>query len=100
MSVDQDKFQEFIGRALNEAAAAYHAALVVVGDKLGLYKALASSDGLTSAELAERTNTSERYVREWLASQTAGGYVSYDAAQGRYFMSPEQALALVDPAGP
>ena len=100
MAIDQEKFQQLMQNALQEAAATYHAALVVIGDKLGLYKALAAAEGLTSAELAERTGTAERYVREWLASQTAGGYVTYDTANGRYGLTPEQAYALTDPNGP
>src|ERR1043165_9734609 len=100
MTVDPKLFEEFMGRALNEAAATFHAALVVIGDRLGLYKALAAAEGLTPAELAGRTGTSERYLREWLASQAAGGYVTYDAGQERYRMAPEQAFALADPNGP
>jgi SAM-dependent methyltransferase len=100
MAINQEKFQQLMQNALQEAAATYHAALVVIGDKLGLYKALAAAEGLTSAELAERTDTAERYVREWLASQTAGGYVTYDKASGRYSLTPEQAFALTDPNGP
>ena len=100
MQINQEKFQQFINSALNEAAATYHAALVVIGDKLGLYKALAANDGLTPAELAQQTGTAERYVREWLAAQTAGDYVMRDSKTDRYFLSPEQAFALADPQGP
>jgi SAM-dependent methyltransferase len=98
--INQDKFQQFMGQALHEAGAAFHAALVVVGDKLGLYRALAGTKGLTSAELATKTKTSERYVREWLANQAAGGYLNYDAKTSRYSMSPEAEFALADPTGP
>lgn len=100
MPLNEDKLQEFMGRALQEATATYHAALVVLGDKLGLYKALADSEGLSSAELADKTGTAERYVREWLASQTVGDYVSYDKKTNRYSLNPEQAFALADPNGP
>ncbi len=98
--LNPDKFQQFMGQALQEAGAAFHAALVIVGDKLGLYKALAGTPGLTSNELAENTGTAERYVREWLAAQAAGGYLTYDAKTLRYAMTPEAEFALTDPTGP
>jgi 2-polyprenyl-3-methyl-5-hydroxy-6-metoxy-1,4-benzoquinol methylase len=75
------------------------AVLVLIGDELGLYAALAE-ERLTSAELADRTGTSERYVREWLANQAAGGYVDYDSASDRYHLNEEQALCLANPDGP
>ena len=100
MPVDEQKLQAFLEAAVGEATATFHAALVIVGDKLGLYKALAAADGLDSAELARRTGTAERYVREWLASQTAGGYVTYDPVTQRYTLTPEQAFALADENGP
>jgi SAM-dependent methyltransferase len=98
--MDQKKLQAFLESAMGEATATFHAALVVVGDKLGLYRALAAADGLEPAELARRTGTAERYVREWLAAQAAGGYVQLDRASGRYSLAPEQAYALADPNGP
>ena len=76
-----------------------HSAMAVIGDKLGLYKALAAGP-LTSKELAENTGTNERYVREWLASQAAGGYVNYDPAMHQFSLSDEQAFALTDENGP
>jgi SAM-dependent methyltransferase len=75
-------------------------ALVVMGDRLGLYRALAGAGPLSPAELAERTGTAERYVREWLNAQAAGGYVEYDPDSGRYILPPEQAVALTDPDSP
>jgi hypothetical protein len=72
----------------------------VIGDRLGFYRALAEHGPLSSAELAERTGTAERYVREWLNAQAASGWVDYDAAAGRYRMSPEQALLFADPLSP
>ena len=99
--MDEEKLGNFMNRALNEAAATYHAALVVVGDKLGLYKTLAKHpQGLTSTELARETDTAERNVREWLASQTVGEYVIHDPETDRYSMSDEAAVALADPNGP
>ncbi len=100
VEVDAEKLMQFVFRAVDEVGATLNTALVVLGDKLGLYRALAGSDGLTSAELAERTGTSERYVREWLNSQAAGGYVAYDPASGRYTLGPEQTVALTDSDSP
>jgi 2-polyprenyl-3-methyl-5-hydroxy-6-metoxy-1,4-benzoquinol methylase len=96
VAVDGDKLMQFVFRAVDEVGATLNAALVVMGDKLGLYKALAASDGLAPSELAERTGTAERYVREWLNAQAAGGFVAYDADSGRYSLEPEQAVALTD----
>ncbi|MFO0995170.1 MAG: class I SAM-dependent methyltransferase [Alphaproteobacteria bacterium] len=99
MAIDPNKLQAFLGKAVGDLGAAVSAALIAIGDELGLYRALA--DGrLTPAELATRTNTSERYVREWLGNQAAGGYVEYDAAEGKYFLTDEQAACLADPNGP
>jgi SAM-dependent methyltransferase len=99
-ALDPQKLERFVFRAVDEVGAALNAALVVMGDKLGLYRALAGAGGLTPAELAERTGTAERYVREWLSAQAAGGYVEYDAATGRYTLPPEQAVALTDESSP
>ncbi|HEX8813455.1 MAG TPA: class I SAM-dependent methyltransferase [Terracidiphilus sp.] len=92
--VDMDKLNAFMGKAVMDMGAAMHAPLVIIGDKLGLYKALAGSEGLSSAELAAKTGTHERYVREWLNANAASGFIAYDAATGKYSMSPEQAFAL------
>jgi 2-polyprenyl-3-methyl-5-hydroxy-6-metoxy-1,4-benzoquinol methylase len=100
MPLDQEKLNQFLQKALSDFGATFHAALVVIGDKLGLYKAMANAGPVTSAELAERTGTAERYVREWLAAQAAGGYVTYDPAAGRYSLSEEQAFALADENSP
>ncbi|HKX45462.1 MAG TPA: class I SAM-dependent methyltransferase [Planctomycetota bacterium] len=86
-------------RVVGDMGAAFSGALVVLGDKLGLYKALAEAPA-TPAELAERTGTAERYVREWLDNQAAGGYVQYDAATRRYSMTPEQVAAFADETSP
>jgi 2-polyprenyl-3-methyl-5-hydroxy-6-metoxy-1,4-benzoquinol methylase len=100
MAVDQTKLDQFVGKVVGDLGAALTAALVVIGDKLGLYKALAAAAPLTPAELATRTGTAERYVREWLNAQAAAGYVTYDATTGRYCLSPEQAAALADDTSP
>src|SRR6266699_4261183 len=94
MAINQDKLHEFLGKAIVDFGATFNAALIRIGDKLGLYKALASGGPQTPAELAKRTGTAERYVREWLAAQAAGGYVTYDASNGRYTLPEEQAFAL------
>ena len=100
MAINEAKMNELLGRFLNDFGATFHSAMAVIGDKLGLYKTLAESGPLTSEELARRTGTTERYVREWLASQAAGGYASYDAEAGRFFLTEEQAFALTDENGP
>ena len=99
MALDEAKLNAFLGKAVGDLGAAMSATLMLVGDRLGLYKALAK-EALTPAELAQRTGTHERYVREWLGNQGAGGYVDYDVATGKWSLSPEQALCLADPAGP
>ena len=98
--VDEDKLMQFVFRAVDEVGATLNAALVVMGDKLGLYRALDEAGPLLPAELAERTGTAERYVREWLNVQAAGGYVDYDPESGRYTLPPEQAVALTDEESP
>ena len=98
--LDQMKLHEFVMRAVGEMGAAMNAALIVIGDKLGLYKAMSGAGAMTSAELSKKTGTAERYVREWLAAQAAGGFITYDAASGKYTLPPEQALALADETSP
>jgi len=94
MQIDQAKLEKFMGQAVGEMGAAMNAALVIVGDKLGLYKAMAGAGPMTSTELARKTGTTERYVREWLSAQAAGGFVTYDAATDRFTLPDEQALAF------
>jgi SAM-dependent methyltransferase len=100
VQVDGDKLMQFVFRAVDEVGATLNTALVVMGDRLGLYRALAGAGPLSPAELAERTGTAERYVREWLNAQAAGGYVEYDPDSGCYTLPPEQAVALTDPDSP
>ena len=99
-SVDLDRLNQFVFRAVDEVGATLNAALVVMGDKLGLYRALAGAGALSPGELAERTGSAERYVREWLNAQAAGGYVTYDPESGRYTLPPEQTVALTDSDSP
>jgi SAM-dependent methyltransferase len=100
VQIDMDKLMQFVFRAVEEVGATLNTALVVMGDRLGLYRALAGAGPLSPAELAGRTGTAERYVREWLNAQAAGGYVDYDPDSGRYTLPPEQAMALTDPDSP
>ena len=98
--LDVDKLMGFVFKAVDEVGATLNTALVVMGDKLGLYRGLAGAGPITSTELAEKTGNSERYVREWLNAQAAGGYVEYDPDSGRYTLPPEQAVALTDESSP
>ncbi len=99
MELNQDKLHEFMGRAVVDIGATLHAGLVLIGEKLGLYKALAEIGPTTPADLAKKTGTTERYVREWLNAQAAGGYVTY-GDDGCYSLTPEQAFALADESSP
>ena len=96
--MDMDAFMAFVGKFAGDLGAVVAAGNVVVGDRLGLYRALAADGPSAAAELAARTGTDPRYVAEWLAGQAAGGYIEYD--DGRFSMTAEQALALADPTGP
>src|SRR5262245_1670894 len=98
--IDQNKLEGFVHKALGDIGSALTASLVVIGDKLALYRAMAAAGPVTSAELAKRTETTERSVREWLAAQAAAGYVDYDATTGRYTLPPEHAVALTDEESP
>jgi SAM-dependent methyltransferase len=98
IEVDGNRLEQFVFRAVEEVGATLNTALVVMGDRLGLYHALAGAGGLTPAELAERTGTAERYVREWLNTQAAGGIVDY--ADGRYSLPAEHAVAFCDADSP
>ncbi len=97
---NEEKLHEFVGKVVGDFGAALSSSLAYIGVKLGLYNALAENNGLTSSELAEKTNTTERYVREWLINQAAGGYIEYDAENKRYSLSPEQKVALTDETSP
>ncbi|HEU4948663.1 MAG TPA: class I SAM-dependent methyltransferase [Kribbella sp.] len=99
MAVDQDRLMDFLHRFVGDLGAAMAAGGVVVGDRLGLYRALAEAP-LRPEELAGRTGTVPRYVEEWLRGQAAGGYVEYNAETGQYWLTEEQAFALTDPDGP
>lgn len=93
-TIDPEKLNSLLGQAIQDMGASLHATLIVIGDKLGLYRAMADGTPVTPAELAIRTNTSERYVREWLNANAAGNYVQYHPESATYSLSPEQAFAL------
>jgi 2-polyprenyl-3-methyl-5-hydroxy-6-metoxy-1,4-benzoquinol methylase len=94
MPIDSDKLNAFMGKMIGEMGAAFNAVLIVIGDKLGLYKAMASAGPMTSAALAKKTGTHERSIREWLNSQAAGGIVTFDPATQTYTLPDEHAFAL------
>jgi len=98
--IDETRVEAFVMRILDEVGAAMNVPLTVIGDRLGLYKAMADGEPVTSEELAERTGTHERYVREWLAGQAAGGYVEYDPETATYRLPAEHAAVLADESSP
>jgi hypothetical protein len=100
VAINEQKLHELLGKGIVDFGATFHAALIAIGDKLGLYKGLAAGGHQTAADLAKRTGTTERYIREWLCSQAAGGYVSYDAATGKFYLTEEQAFVLADDNSP
>lgn len=100
LNIDEDKLNELLGRAVVDSGAVSLAPLVLIGDRLGLYRCLAEGGPMTSAALATRTGTHERYVREWLNAQAASGYVRYIADSGLYELTPEQALMFAHEGGP
>jgi 2-polyprenyl-3-methyl-5-hydroxy-6-metoxy-1,4-benzoquinol methylase len=100
VAIDPDRLNALLGQAVVEFGATVNAALVVIGDRLGLYRALAADGPLSAAELARRTGTAERYVQEWLGAQAASGYVDYRADIDSYALSPEQTAAFADESSP
>jgi 2-polyprenyl-3-methyl-5-hydroxy-6-metoxy-1,4-benzoquinol methylase len=99
MTATEDKLNAFLGKAIGDLGASVSAVLMLIGDELGLYAALAGHR-LSAEELAQKTGTNARYIREWLANQAAGGYVEYDEADDTYYLTAEQELCLADPKGP
>lgn len=98
--IDQTRLETFLARAVGDLSAGYGGVMVSLGSKLGLYKAMAGAGPISAAELAARSGCAQRYVREWLNSQAAGGYVDYHATSDTYELSPEQALVLADEDSP
>jgi ubiquinone/menaquinone biosynthesis C-methylase UbiE len=99
-SVNPDALNQLLGQMVNDLGAAANGALVVLGDGLGIYTALAEIGPATSEKLAEKANLNERQLREWLSAQTASGYVSHDAASNSFFLTPEQTAVFADPDSP
>jgi SAM-dependent methyltransferase len=99
-TIDEAKLEAFMGQAVTDMGAVISAPLFIIGDKLGLYKAMAGAGPLSSEEVAERSGVAERSVREWLRNQAAGGYVAYDPETDTYTLSDENALALADEDSP
>ncbi len=100
LNVDPNKLQAFLGKALADMGAAMNTSLIIIGEKLGLYKAMAGAGPMTPGELAKKTGANERYLREWLCAQAAGGYVAYDPTTGKFTLPDEQALVLAVETGP
>lgn len=98
MAIDEHKLDEFLGGFPCDASSVMHARTIAAGDKLDLYKALAENPS-SAEELAKKIGTDSRCVREWLSAQAAPGYIQYDAASDRFWMTEEQAYALADHAG-
>jgi SAM-dependent methyltransferase len=95
-----DKLNELVGKLVGDLGAAIAGASILLGDRLGLYKAMADGVPITSAELAEKTGLHERYVREWLSGQAASGYIEYDSQKNTFSLSPEQAMAFAEEGSP
>jgi len=100
MAIDETKLHTLLGQFVSDAGAVFHAATIVIGDRLGLYKAMSDGAKITPAELAKRTGTDERYVREWLSAQAASGYAEYDAASETFWLTEEQIFALTNEDNP
>jgi SAM-dependent methyltransferase len=98
--IDPKKLEAFMGQAVTDMGSVISAPLFVIGERMGLYKAMAGAGPLTSEDVAERAGVAERSVREWLRNQAAGGYVTYDADTDTYELPPEQAMALADEESP
>src|SRR5947209_11844407 len=98
--IDEARLEAFVGQAVTDMGAAISGLLLHIGDRLGLYKAMAGAGPITSATLAQRTRTTERYVREWLGNQAAGGYVVYNPADGTYELPAEQAMVVANEDSP
>ncbi|WP_458746532.1 class I SAM-dependent methyltransferase [Candidatus Nitrosocosmicus sp. T] len=99
-SIDPKKLEEFVMKAVADMGSSLSAMMVILGERLGLYKALQQNGPLTPEELSNKTNTSERYIREWLASQAASGYITYDPLEKKFSITPENAMVLADENSP
>ncbi len=93
-TIDKSKLEEFMMKAVGDMASSFGAMMIILGDRLGLYKTMAKTGPITSEELSNQTNTAERYIREWLASQAAAGYITYNSTNHKYFLPQENAMVL------
>lgn len=100
MAMNQEKLETFVGQVVSDMTASMSGVMVNVGHKLGLYAAMAGSGAMTPAQLAQKTQTRERYILEWLNNQAAGGYITYNPATGTYELPDEQAMVLANPDSP
>ncbi len=100
MAIDQARLEAFMGQAVSDMGGAISVPLMILGDRLGLYRAMRGAGPVTSQQLAQKTGTAERYVREWLMNNAAGGYVQYDAGTNTFALPEEQAMALADETSP
>jgi len=100
LELNETKLHVFLGKMVTEMGAAANGALIILGDRLGLYKSLAAKGPMTSEQLSEATGTTERYVREWLSAQAASGYMKYDPENEKFYMTPEQTAAFGDEESP
>src|SRR3984893_9006490 len=96
-SVNPDALNQLLEQIINDLGGAVSGALIVLGDGLGIYAAMADIGLTTSQQLAEKTGLHERQLREWLSAQAASGYVTYDVAKKSFFLTPEQAAVFADP---
>lgn len=99
-SIDNNKLEKFVMKSVEVMGSSINALMIMLGNRLGLYKALQQYGPLTSEELAQKTETSERYIREWLASQAAAEYVTYDSENKKFALPPENAMVLADENSP
>jgi SAM-dependent methyltransferase len=100
VSLNPDALNQLLGQMINDLGASVNGALVVLGDRLGIYTALADIGPATSQQLAKKTDLHERQLREWLSAQAASGYVSYDPGSDAFFLTPEQVAVFADPNSP
>ena len=98
--IDEARLEAFVGQAVTDMGAAISGLLLHIGDRLGLYQAMAGAGPITAPALAARTGTAERYVREWLGNQAAGGYVVYDPVDGTFELPAEHAMVVADEDSP
>ncbi len=100
MKLNEEKLEQFLGKMINEMGAAANGVLILIGDRLGLYKALTNKGAMTSVELARSTSTTERYIREWASAQAASGFIEYNPETQEFSMTPEQSMVFANEESP